>query len=99
MLLVRVWGNSYLMAKEMEQRMIILQAHFDGTNIVLDEPAELKPNMKLKVLIEKKNDESSRKVEKNSSTFRSFPKPIKTGIPDFAEQHDHYLYGTEKRAE
>ncbi len=31
--------------------MKTLKAHFDGRNIVLDEPAALEPNMKLRVLL------------------------------------------------
>ena len=31
--------------------MKTLSAHFDGKNIVLDEPAELKPNTKVRVLV------------------------------------------------
>ncbi len=79
--------------------MTILQAHFDGTSIVLDEPAELKPNTKVKVLVEGQQTESFQAFDKTSKIFDSFPKPIKTGIPDFADQHDHYLYGTPKRTE
>ncbi|MDQ6630355.1 MAG: hypothetical protein M3Y82_01185 [Verrucomicrobiota bacterium] len=36
--------------------MRTLNAHFDGKFIVLDEPAELKPNAKLKVIAPEDND-------------------------------------------
>ncbi len=79
--------------------MTILQAHFDGTSIVLDEPAELKPNTKVKVMVEPesnlKSDDSSQ--SKGTDLLSIFPKPVDMGIEDLSEQHDHYLYGTPKR--
>ncbi|MBI3195600.1 MAG: hypothetical protein HYZ34_14205 [Ignavibacteriae bacterium] len=77
--------------------MTILEAHFDGTSIVLDEPFKITPNTKVKVLVDDKSNTERKSENMNRNKKVSFPKPIKTGIPDLSEQHDHYLYGTPKR--
>ncbi len=77
--------------------MTVIKAHFDGNNIVLDEPANLKPNAKVKIIVEEeyvgKDSASTSELHEVKAVFG---KPIKTGIKDLAEQHDHYLYGTPK---
>ncbi|TAK66289.1 MAG: hypothetical protein EPO24_01665 [Bacteroidetes bacterium] len=78
--------------------MTAIKAHFDGTNIALDEPAFLTFQTKLKILID---DEKAVHEQpdngKPNDLLSIFGKPIDMGIEDFAEQHDHYLYGTPKQ--
>jgi hypothetical protein len=51
-----------------------LNAHFDGKNIVLDEPAELKPNTKVRVLVPEEDETSAELVKScvrlSEPTFR-----------------------------
>ena len=51
--------------------MRTLNAHFDGKVIVLDEPADLKPNDKVKVIAADASDEGVREFTRLSEpTFR-----------------------------
>lgn len=69
-----------------------IQAHFDGTAIIPDEPVNLESGQKLLVKIEIA-DESAPPHAHLHDLARSFPDAPR----DLAEQHDHYLYGTPKR--
>jgi len=40
-----------------------LNAHFDGKNIVLDEPAKLKPNTKVRVLVPENGETDAEMVQ------------------------------------
>ena len=75
-----------------------IKAHYDGKEIVLDENVQLLANAHVTVLVA---DDSlvgaPAKDEGHPDLFAIFGEPIDTGIEDFAENHDHYLYGTPKR--
>lgn len=75
-----------------------IKAHYDGKHIVLDEDVQIQPNAQLTVLVE---DDGAGDSEKNgggkTDPLEIFGRAVDTGIEDFAEQHDHYLYGTPKR--
>ena len=77
--------------------MTILKAHFDGTSIVLDEPADLKPDMKLLVHVEHIREQPPGPNGETVDVFALFGNPIDMGVEDLAEQHDHYLYGLPKK--
>jgi hypothetical protein len=75
--------------------MVTVKAHFDGQQIQLDEPVELKPNTKLLVTVL----EDGEKAPHQPTLFDVVAPLIGTveGSEDWAEEHDHYLYGTPKR--
>ncbi len=67
---------------------------FDGEVLRPDEPLDLEPNRSYQVTIEEQ--------EVTGDELYPLRKYLKyardLGMPaDFAEQHDHYLYGTPKR--
>ncbi len=71
-------------------------AVFDGEALRLEEPLDLVPNRRSCVTIEETAPEGETARERGVlddilDLAQNF------GIPDLAEQHDHYLYGTPKR--
>ncbi len=75
-----------------------IKAHFDGKQVVFDEEVNLKPNTRLTVIVhEGVSVEMKSENDEQYDLLSIFGIPIPTGIKDFAEQHDHYLYGTPKR--
>ncbi len=73
-----------------------IKAHYDGKQIVLDEDVQIQPNTQVTVLVEENGDLNKTGGGK-TDPLEIFGKAVDTGIEDFAENHDHYLYGTPKR--
>ena len=70
-----------------------VNAHFDGTVIVPDEPLDLRPNQPLRIQIEPLEDEA----ETSALAWIAANAVESDALPtDLAEQHDHYLYGRPK---
>lgn len=69
---------------------------YDGEVLRPQEPLDLEPNARYRVTIE---------VEPARSAPAGAPQSLQRilelaqdlGVPDLAEQHDHYLYGSPKR--
>ncbi len=70
-------------------------AIFDGRVFKPEERLDLTPNQRYLIRVEQA--QKSRKKQKNHVLQRILTRATDLGIPDLAEQHDHYLYGTEKR--
>ncbi len=72
--------------------MTTLNGHFDGKQIVLDDPipAWLKPNTPVTVTVNGNSQESV--LDRIGRLSRPLGLP-----PDYSEQHDHYTRGTPKR--
>ena len=64
---------------------------FDGEVLRPEEPLDLEPNRHYRVTIEEPIDEGG-VLDDIVALARDLDLP-----PDFAAQHDHYLYGTPKR--
>ncbi len=71
--------------------MTVLNAHFDGRQVVLDDPmpSNIPPNTQVKVLVEEPTEDELDDVIKAA---RPGGMP-----PDFAAQHEHYTKGTPRR--
>ncbi len=68
---------------------------FDGEVLRLQQPLDLIPNTSYRVTIE---DLAAPPISEQGGPFdRILALAQDLGIPDLAEQHDHYLYGTPKR--
>ncbi len=75
-----------------------IKGHYDGKQIVLDEDVQLQPNTEVTVLVEENGEgDFNKPIGGKTDPLEIFGKAVDTGIEDFAEQHDHYLYGTPKR--
>jgi hypothetical protein len=72
-----------------------LTVTFDGQVLCPEEPVDLEPNVHYIVTIERKEDKPQ--VPSNRAFRRILGRATNLGISDLAQQHDHYLYGTEKR--
>jgi hypothetical protein len=74
--------------------MTTLKGHFDGKQIVLDEPVPpgLAPNTPVTVIVGQPSDQEETVLDKIAKLARPCGLP-----PDFAEQHEHYTKGTPKR--
>ena len=70
-------------------------ATFDGRVFLPESIVDLQPNQRyfIRILQEKK---SARKP-KQRALQRILARARDLGVSDLAEQHDHYLYGTNKR--
>ena len=66
---------------------------FDGEVLRPDEPLDLEPNKTYRVRIEPADS----KPEPENSLHRILQLARDLELPDLAEQHDHYLYGTPKK--
>jgi hypothetical protein len=72
--------------------MTVLNGHFDGQRVVLDEPvpANLPPDTPVQVVFE---EEQARDV---LAEIAAFARP--GGLPpDYSEQREHYVKGTPRR--
>ena len=69
---------------------------FDGQVLCPEEPVDLEPNVHYIVTVERKEEEKPQ-VPSNRAFRRILERATDLGISDLAQQHDHYLYGTEKR--
>ena len=69
---------------------------FDGNVFRPEEPVDLEPNARYRITIDEAEPHG---VEQpvNRTLRWTLEHAMDMGFPDFAEQHDHYLYGTEKR--
>lgn len=72
--------------------MITVSAHFDGQNIVPDQPLPLRSGTPLRVRLEI-IDES----EPRFADLLRLEADLPDAPSDMAAQHDHYLYGSPKR--
>ncbi|HLN27351.1 MAG TPA: hypothetical protein VK395_06380 [Gemmataceae bacterium] len=69
-----------------------LAAHFDGQNIVPDEPVQLPVGQQLRIQVEIVGPSPPQFAE-----LLGFASDLPDAPPDLSAQHDHYLYGTPKR--
>jgi hypothetical protein len=76
-----------------------VRAVFDGKVFCPEEPVELEINGHYVLNIEpvKKEDMIENDNAESDSAFDLASLAVKTGIPDLATEHNHYLYGTPKR--
>ena len=70
-----------------------IEVTFDGQVFRPDEPLDLEPNRKYRVRIQPTDS----KLEPNNSLVRILELARDLGLPDLAEQHDHYLYAAPKK--
>ncbi len=70
-----------------------ITAHFDGRDIVPDEPVQLRPGQPLRVQLELVPEASPAPFSELLSLAADLP----DAPTDLSEQHDHYLYGSPKR--
>jgi hypothetical protein len=71
---------------------------FDGEVLRPVEPLDLEPNTRYRVTIEEQPTPSERETEEQPPLMTFLDLAQDLDLPtDFAEQHDHYLYGTPKR--
>ena len=75
----------------MEKKLRVL---FDGEALHPEEPVDLEPNAHYIVTIEK---EHLREQPSNRALQNILKRATDLGISDLADQHNHYLYGTDKR--
>jgi hypothetical protein len=76
--------------------MVAIRGHFDGKVIVPDEPVDLPRNQPLVLHVETAPQAA---VGNGSTDFGNVLKQHAGSVEapaDWAEQHDHYLYGTPK---
>ena len=66
---------------------------FDGETLRPIEPVDLRTNTEYRVTIE----DTEGPGESDRPLMQFLDLAMGMGIPDLAEQHDHYLYGTPKR--
>jgi len=74
-----------------------VRAVFDGKVFCPEEPVELEINRHYILKIEPVEEEKEIDEIEADSAFDLASLAVKTGIPDLATEHDHYLYGTPKR--
>ena len=75
---------------------IAINAHYDGKVIVPDEPLDLPPNQALVVRIESINGNTL--AEESALTWIAENSCESPHLPsDLSHQHDHYLYGVQKK--
>ena len=79
------------MAKTTSTREI--DVTFDGEVLRPDKPLDLEPNKTYRVRIQPADS----KPEPENSLLRILRLARDLELPDLAEQHDHYLYGTPKK--
>lgn len=72
-----------------------LKVVFDGQVFQPEEPVDLTPNTCYFAILEK-IEEKPKKIP-NRALRRILERAMDLGIFDLARQHDHYLYGTDKR--
>ena len=72
-----------------------IYALFDGQSFIPERNLDFQPNERYLIKVEVLNE---KKVKKKKNILKRISeRATNLGISDFAEQHDHYLYGTEKR--
>lgn len=78
-----------------------LFATYDGKqSLVIEKPLHLPPNTRVKIIVELEEGPGDRETEVEPNLFGFvLSRSQHTGITDWAENHDHYLYGVPKRNE
>ena len=83
--------------------MLHEQAELTGTVhqgvIVIDEGVELPEGQVVKIIVERAGVGETPQAETVGQRLMKFAGTIEGLPPDFALNHDHYLYGAEKRNE
>lgn len=74
-----------------------LHAVFDGKMLCPEEPVDLELNGHYVLTIEPEEETKEISAVENDPAFNLSSLAVKTGIPDLATEHDHYLYGAPKR--
>ena len=74
-----------------------LHAVFDGKVLRPEGPVDLELNGHYMLTIEPMEKVEGIYPVENDPAFNLSSLAVKTGIPDLATEHDHYLYGTPKR--
>ena len=72
-----------------------LYATYDGQVLMPEGKVDLLPNQRYLIRIEVMSVQRSKKKKNILQKLSERAKDL--GISDLAKQHDHYLYGTEKR--
>jgi hypothetical protein len=72
-----------------------LYATYDGQALVPEGKVDLLPNQRYLIHIENKPEQKPKRKQKILQKLSALA--VDMGIPDLAEQHDHYLYGIEKQ--
>lgn len=75
----------------MEKKLRVL---FDGETLRPEGPVDLEPNTRYIVIVK---DEKLPRQPSNRAFQNILERATDLGISDLAEQHNHYLYGAEKR--
>jgi len=73
--------------------MEVLKGHFDGKQVVLDDPvpSDIAPDTPVKVIFERNHgDTVLDRLARLAGPGDGVP-------PDYAEQHDHYVKGTPRK--
>ncbi|HXV61365.1 MAG TPA: hypothetical protein VEK15_11765 [Vicinamibacteria bacterium] len=70
-----------------------IEVTFDGEVLRPERPLDLEPNRKYRVRILPADS----KPEPHNGLLRILDLADDFGLPDLAEQHDHYLYATPKK--
>jgi hypothetical protein len=72
--------------------MVVLNGHFDGRNVVLEEPVpgDIPANTPVKVVFEG--------ADSSSVLAKIAQLAVEGGLPkDYAQQHEHYVKGAPRR--
>lgn len=77
----------------------IISAHFDGRHFVPDEPVTgMAPGDRVRVLAEATPTPPAKPGSDDDPLMRMLDFAVDMGIPDLAENADHYLYGHPKQS-
>ena len=74
-----------------------VHAVFDGEALLPDEPVDLQVNERYVLTIQQAAESHDGCAVEEGPAFDLSSLGVRTGIPDLATQHDHYLYGRPKR--
>jgi hypothetical protein len=82
-------------------KMIQFNAHFDGRNICPDEPVRLPENVPLRVTVDTAMRLGSTEPAGALDLFDQLEAKVGLidGPTDWADEHDHYLYGAAKKSD
>jgi hypothetical protein len=76
--------------------MKLLKAHFDGRVLVPDEPVDFPVNCALEIAVRPADSAQQKPLLDLLRELETLP-PNTAWPSDGAAQHDHHLYGTDKR--
>lgn len=81
--------------------MVVLNGHFDGQRIVLDDPPppSLRPQTRVQVVIDEAEDSPSlaEEARKLIRGIADVAVPVDELPPDYSAQHDHYVRGNPRK--